>query len=56
MSYETEMKEFEMRRDMDILEIFSDTCQREKERKRGKGKIRCNDTYYDTKASFNLCF
>lgn len=56
MSYETEMKEFEMRRDMDILEIFSVTCQREKERKRGKGKITMQRHGYDTKASFNLCF
>lgn len=42
MSYEsTETKEFEMRRDMDILEIFSVTCvtcqghkKRERERER----------------------
>lgn len=48
MSYEsTETKEFEMRRDMDILEIFSVTCvtcqgHKKREREREKAK-RCND-------------
>lgn len=46
MSYEsTETKEFEMRRDMDILEIFSVTCVIcQGHKKREREIVRCNDT------------